>query len=280
MKVTARALVKGKMNKQPTDLAPHRDPGFTLIELLVVIAIIGILAAMLLPALNAARRKGQAAACLGTMHQWGLAFNFYADDWNDYMVYAGNSAHPIDDVGTGGFPGNLNAWYNVLPPYLNKPTLIQSDLNGTPPVPRRGQSIWICPGATGTVTAAALTMSMPYFNYAFNSDLDPVNTSACGGDCRIRRSVMTEPTSTIIFCEADESIYSQSSGANAIARHSGGGNFVLGDGHAEWILFQSWCRAGNPGCASSIPSTDSSALGDWRSGILYHWYPYKGAPAS
>lgn len=79
---SGRFFVPGQ--SRPPPRAP--DTAFTLIELLVVIAIIVILAALLLPALSAAKARSRGTACLNNLKQLELALKIYLDDNDSKFV--------------------------------------------------------------------------------------------------------------------------------------------------------------------------------------------------
>ena len=94
-----------QINSNGTNSQAVRRMAFTLIELLVVIAIIAILAALLLPALSAAKNKGMSAACLNYLKQLGLAWVMYADDNADRIV---NLSTYFQDANNQPISPNLN----------------------------------------------------------------------------------------------------------------------------------------------------------------------------
>jgi len=113
--------------------------GFTLVELLVVIAIIGILVALLLPAVQAAREAARRTQCNNNLKQLGLAAHNFHDTYNRLPPgVAGqvNTAVPASNVGwTGSEPDQQLGCIAYLLPYYEQNTVWESfagtGLNGT-----------------------------------------------------------------------------------------------------------------------------------------------------
>jgi len=238
---------------------------FTLIELLVVIAIIGILAAMLLPALNKAREKANAVNCLGNMHQWGLALGMYCDDWQDYMPYEGVNTSAIDS----GF--NLGAWFNILSSYVGTPSLATLYDSTPPKIPLPGgKSLYLCasvrtPAATYT---GAPSPSNPYFSYAMNRVLTGLSGKV------YKRSVCDKPSDTVFLSESENNSYPFTDGyyigpnspTPVPPRHSGGMNFVFVDGRASWGKIEDYGR-------SQPMTAATSAQVEWAQPRGIYWFP-------
>lgn len=160
-----------------------RRRGFTLVELLVVIAIIGILIALLLPAVQAARESARRTQCNNNLKQLGIALHGYHDVWNVFPYRMGGTSF----TGTTSVQSNeyrVSAFVGLLP-YIEQQALYNlitsrsigtTGINFPPygPVPWQTTYIpWhtnipalICPSEAGQTRVSGNTIART--NYCFS----------------------------------------------------------------------------------------------------------------
>ena len=119
--------------------------GFTLVELLVVIAIIGVLVALLLPAVQAAREAARRMQCSNNLKQFGIAFHNYHDTFNAFPIGGDNDGPPV--VLNRAEDTRLDRWnwtFHVLP-FLEQQALYQMWPSQIPQIQRSPVGNYYCP---------------------------------------------------------------------------------------------------------------------------------------
>ncbi|MCC6143409.1 MAG: hypothetical protein IT368_06355 [Candidatus Hydrogenedentes bacterium] len=202
----------------------RRDPrcavgassAFILMELLIVIAIIGILAAILLPALARTREAARRASCMNNVAQWGMIFRMYGEENNWELPWSGGQ-------------NNAAGLMNLYPDYVTDPR------------------IWLCPSDAENNAGD--------WREEESSRLMPPETDEINGYRSVRSSYdyfgayTAQPRK---YPPPEEGIpavpvlWDLTGYMEAFNHIPGGGNVVWLDGHVEFIKFPEWASPGLP----------------------------------
>ena len=227
----------------------RKPMGFTLIELLVVIAIIAILAAMLLPALSAARERAKSAECLSHLKQIQLGCTQYTADYDGWVLPAFTKIKAKDE-GPGGW------WGIYMLDYVSGIVVHNTGAIGSSAATDPLYNTFSCPTESEPIGKV-----YSYTHYIINARV--VSTVATSGRPKngskelapIHESQLLDPSLAMIFSDSGslvKDVYSVQYLNHIVSgvKHSGNTLINCGfyDGHAEPLPKNYW---GEPIAANS-----------------------------
>lgn len=235
----------------------HRSTGFTLVELLVVIAIIGILVALLLPAVQAAREAARRSSCSNNLRQLGLGVQNFEATLKTFP----SSLRPTAANASDQYDG-WSAQAQVLP-YLEQANLYDkidftiSYTAQTWPIAPTKIPGYLCPSEPRKKQRVNASTGQPEhypLNYVANLGIwfvfNPADRTAGQGAFRpyetLRAGNFTDGLSTTLgfaeckaynpyFRNAGNASLSQPLPTQAVQLCTLGGEFKTDSGHTEWV---------------------------------------------
>ncbi|MBC8142673.1 MAG: prepilin-type N-terminal cleavage/methylation domain-containing protein [Armatimonadetes bacterium] len=201
---------------------PRRISAFTLTEILTVLAIIGLLLALIVPALFSAKRQAAQKTCLSNIRQIGLAVIAYTQDYDGTFPPVSQAT-----LNTSGISHekNVSDWYDLLKPYTQS-----LDLK--------------CPILD---IPSFLAQKDSYKGYALNADFSTRIPLASGNYISgaetetfvsltsLTVAILEARAGTIGLDNTDTGEDADYKGiVKGAVRHSGGANYAFVDGHAKW----------------------------------------------
>ncbi|HEU6449310.1 MAG TPA: prepilin-type N-terminal cleavage/methylation domain-containing protein [Verrucomicrobiae bacterium] len=273
-------------NRCPASRKQKKAAGFTLIELLVVIAIIAILAAILLPALAAAKQRAIRAQCMSNLHQMEVSLFIYTGESNDKLpVWDTAAKHWVWDLSDNVADQMINSGMTKKTFYCPGTSLRFDDsLNWGNTA--TGSSLWnyasgyhvigyalAFSGATSVLAATNQNSTMGLEKYSYQVGAFTVSVGPIGPSQRELTADATLSTSAAPGSGAANSGYSTAArwtynyhdikggftGADHLSPHlkgqfPAGGNVGFKDGHVEWRKFENMAQRVDAGLAGGTPA--------------------------
>jgi prepilin-type processing-associated H-X9-DG protein/prepilin-type N-terminal cleavage/methylation domain-containing protein len=224
---------------------------FTLLELLVVVAIIGILSALLLPALARTKALGQSVSCLSNLRQLALAGSLYVDDAHDALPYNLGSAEIRQKVAKGIFQNWTSSVMSWELEADNTNTTLLTE-GGIGPYTSRAVGIYRCPADRVVSDVQARqgwsTRVRSYSMNAMVGNAGEFSTSGANVNNPYYRQFFSltqipEPSQIFVFIEEHPDSINDGYFINKFyirrwmdlpaSLHGGRANLTFADGHAE-----------------------------------------------